>query len=48
VFVDPDLLQHDVVWAAAGTWHDVFPLSPADLVRVSGGTVVDLKRDPKT
>ncbi len=48
VFVDPDLLLHDVVWAAAGTWHDVFPLSPADLVRVSGGTVVDLKRDRKT
>jgi prolyl-tRNA editing enzyme YbaK/EbsC (Cys-tRNA(Pro) deacylase) len=45
VFIDPDLLQHDVVWAAAGTWHDVFPLSPADLERVSGGTVVDLKRE---
>jgi prolyl-tRNA editing enzyme YbaK/EbsC (Cys-tRNA(Pro) deacylase) len=44
VFIDPDLLQHDVVWAAAGTWHDVFPLQPAELVRVSGGTVVDLKR----
>lgn len=44
VFIDPDLLQHEVVWAAAGTWHDVFPLSPADLERVSGGTVVDLKR----
>ena len=47
VFIDPDLLQHDVVWAAAGTWHDVFPLSPADLERVSGGTVVDLKRNGK-
>jgi prolyl-tRNA editing enzyme YbaK/EbsC (Cys-tRNA(Pro) deacylase) len=44
VFIDPDLLQHDVVWAAAGTWHDVFPLAPADLERVSGGTLVDLKR----
>jgi prolyl-tRNA editing enzyme YbaK/EbsC (Cys-tRNA(Pro) deacylase) len=44
VFIDPDLLQHDEVWAAAGTWHDVFPLSPADLERVSGGTVADLKR----
>ena len=42
VFVDPDLLAYDEVWAAAGTWHDVFALSPADLVRVSGGTVVDL------
>ncbi len=45
VFIDPDLLQHDVVWAAAGTWHDVFPLTPADLERVSDGLVVDLKRD---
>jgi Cys-tRNA(Pro) deacylase len=44
VFIDPDLLVHDVVWAAAGTWHDVFPISPADLQRASGGTVVDLKR----
>ena len=44
VFVDPDLLQYDEVWAAAGTWHDVFPLSPADLVRVSNGTVTDLKK----
>ena len=33
VFVDPDLLQYDVVWAAAGTWNDVFSLSPTDLVR---------------
>jgi prolyl-tRNA editing enzyme YbaK/EbsC (Cys-tRNA(Pro) deacylase) len=44
VFVDPDLLVHEVVWAAAGTWHDVFPLSPHDLVRVSRGVVVELKR----
>jgi prolyl-tRNA editing enzyme YbaK/EbsC (Cys-tRNA(Pro) deacylase) len=44
VFIDPDLLQYDIVWAAAGTWHDVFALSPADLVRASGGLVIDLKR----
>ena len=44
VFIDPDLLQYDEVWAAAGTWHDVFALSPADLQRVSGGEVIDLKR----
>jgi prolyl-tRNA editing enzyme YbaK/EbsC (Cys-tRNA(Pro) deacylase) len=43
-FVDPDLLAYDEVWAAAGTWHDVFPLSPTDLVRASGGVVTDLKR----
>lgn len=44
VFVDPDLLQYAEVWAAAGTWHDVFPLTPTDLVGASGGTVVELKR----
>jgi prolyl-tRNA editing enzyme YbaK/EbsC (Cys-tRNA(Pro) deacylase) len=44
VFVDPDLLTHDEVWAAAGTWNDVFPIAPADLVAASGGTVIDLKR----
>jgi Cys-tRNA(Pro) deacylase len=44
VFVDADLLAYEEVWAAAGTWHDVFALTPADLVRISGGTVTDLKR----
>ena len=44
VFVDPDLLVHDEVWAAAGTWNDVFAIGPTDLVAASGGTVVDLKR----
>ena len=43
-FVDPDLLAYDEVWAAAGTWHDVFAIDPAELVRVSGAAVVDLKR----
>ena len=45
VFVDPDLLRHDVVWAAAGTWHDVFALAPSQLVESSHGTVVQLRRD---
>ena len=44
VFIDPDLLQYDEVWAAAGTWNDVFPLAPGELARVSGGLVVELKR----
>ena len=44
VFVDPDLLQYDEVWAAAGTWNDNFGASPADIVRVAGGVVADLKR----
>lgn len=45
VFIDPDLLQYDEVWAAAGTWHDVFGIEPHQLVEASTGLVTDLKRD---
>ena len=44
VFVDPDLLAYDEVWAAAGTWHDVFGIEPHKLVDASDGVVSDLKR----
>ena len=44
VFVDPDLLQYDEVWAAAGTWNDNFGANPNDIVRVAGGVVTYLKR----
>ena len=44
VFVTPDLLQYDEVWAAAGTWNDNFGANPNDIVRVVGGVVTDLKR----
>jgi Cys-tRNA(Pro) deacylase len=44
VFVDPDLLQYDEVWAAAGTWNDNFGANPNDIVRVACGVVTDLKR----
>jgi len=44
VFIDPDLLQYDEVWAAAGTWNDVFPVSPSQLVIASLGFVTELKR----
>ena len=44
VFIDPDLLQYDEVWAAAGTWHDVFGIEPHKLVEASEGLVTDLKR----
>jgi Cys-tRNA(Pro) deacylase len=44
IFIDPDLLQFEEIWAAAGTWTDVFALTPAELVEASQGQVVDLKK----
>lgn len=43
MYIDEDLTRFDIVWAAAGTHFAVFPLKAADLVRVSGGEVADLK-----
>ena len=45
IFIDPDLLQYEEVWAAAGTWHDVFGIEPHKLVEASEGLVVELKKD---
>ena len=41
-FIDRDLLQFTEIWAAAGTPHAVFRLTPADLVEITGGKVIDL------
>lgn len=41
-YVDRDLLAHSTVWAAAGTPHHVFEISPTDLLRVTAATVGDL------
>ncbi|MCB8966178.1 MAG: YbaK/EbsC family protein [Ardenticatenaceae bacterium] len=46
VYVDADLLQFEVIWAAAGTPFAVFAVSPTDLVRASRGIVADLKQNP--
>ncbi|MFF7869180.1 YbaK/EbsC family protein [Streptomyces qaidamensis] len=43
VLADRSLLEHDVVWAAAGTPYTVFPMAPRDLVAHAGGTVVDVR-----
>jgi prolyl-tRNA editing enzyme YbaK/EbsC (Cys-tRNA(Pro) deacylase) len=41
--IDADLLQFDVIWAAAGSPNSVFHLTPAELVRITQGEVGDLK-----
>jgi prolyl-tRNA editing enzyme YbaK/EbsC (Cys-tRNA(Pro) deacylase) len=40
--VDRWLERYDVVWAAAGHQHTVFPTSFAELVRITGGTPADV------
>ncbi len=42
-FIDRDLLSYDEIWAAAGTPHAVFRLTPAQLIHISQGEVVDVK-----
>lgn len=42
--IDLDLLQCDEVWAATGTWHDVFGIEPNESVGASEGSVTDLNR----
>ena len=40
--IDRELLRFDTIYAAGGTPHAMFPLSPADLVRVVDGRVTDV------
>ncbi|MFZ5909653.1 MAG: YbaK/EbsC family protein [Chloroflexota bacterium] len=42
-YLDEDLLQYDVIWAAAGTPKAVFELTPADLQKMTGGKAVRVK-----
>ncbi|MFE2095555.1 YbaK/EbsC family protein [Streptomyces sp. PTD9-10] len=43
VLADRSLLAHDVVWAAAGTPHTVFPIEPKALVAHAGADLVDVR-----
>ena len=40
--VDEQLARHEVVWAAAGHAHTVFPTTYAELLLVTGGTPADV------
>jgi len=41
--VDASLAHHDVVWAAAGHPHTVFPTTHDELVRITGGRSVHVR-----
>ncbi len=42
IFLDQDLLQYDVVYAAAGTPQAVFAIAPSRLLEITGAQVADL------
>jgi len=39
-YIDPDLLVHDIVWAAAGTPNAVFAVDPKRLAAAIGATTI--------
>jgi len=41
--IDADLMAFETIWAAAGTPNAVFRLTPAALVRLTGGQVAEVK-----
>jgi prolyl-tRNA editing enzyme YbaK/EbsC (Cys-tRNA(Pro) deacylase) len=43
VYIDEDLLQYEILWAAAGTPYAVFSLPTKDLQTVTGGKIVSVK-----
>jgi prolyl-tRNA editing enzyme YbaK/EbsC (Cys-tRNA(Pro) deacylase) len=42
-FIDADLMELSEIWAAAGSPHSVFRLTPQDLLRVTQGQILALK-----
>jgi prolyl-tRNA editing enzyme YbaK/EbsC (Cys-tRNA(Pro) deacylase) len=44
-FIDEDLQLYQTIWAAAGAPTAVFELTPAELVKMTGGTVMRTKED---
>ncbi|GAW66560.1 membrane protein [Geoanaerobacter pelophilus] len=43
-YVDEDLLGYDELWAAAGTPHALFSLTPEQLCLITSGEVVNIKK----
>ncbi len=41
-FIDEDLLQYEQIWAAAGSPHAVFRLTPDELKLLTGGKVIKI------
>ena len=42
-YIDEELLQYEEIWAAAGTPHAIFKLTPTELQKIVRGRVVSVK-----
>jgi prolyl-tRNA editing enzyme YbaK/EbsC (Cys-tRNA(Pro) deacylase) len=42
-FIDSDLLNHDEIWAAAGTPNSIFCIKSADLLKATNGRLINIK-----
>lgn len=47
VLIDEDLFEFQEIWSAAGTPNAVFPTTPDELAKITGGRVIDIKEDPE-
>lgn len=48
VYIDRDLLRHPLIYAAGGAPEVLFALAPDELLRATGGSVVDVKQEEET
>jgi len=46
-FLDEDLFTQETVWAAAGSDHAFFPVSPFELLEMTGGERAGIKKEGK-
>ncbi len=44
-YIDSTLLEYETLWAAAGTPHSLFQLTPHELLSMTGGEAVDIAAD---
>ena len=43
LWIDEDLLGHDLIYAAGGVPECIFPLTPEELLKATGGIVADVR-----
>ena len=42
IYIDRDLLDHSIIWAAAGSHHAVFSIQPQTLIRTTGCQIISI------